>query len=279
MKLFGKKETKERLTEILRGVDPPMLSGGVLSLLRLLRDADSDINDIAAQMQWNPGMVVGVLRTVNSAAFGLRHKVDCVQQAANVLGRSRLEQLVLGLAVKDELPRTSAPGFDARRFWHAAFFRAATARAIAAELHPADQARCFTGGLLQDMAVPLLAHARDDYGPVLGEWHGTPSASLHALEKSALGWSHDEVGGHLAEEWELPPSLASVIQSHHSDEATDAELPPALRLVALHRETEREYGLEVLVEEAGALYGLRHDRMAAIIERGDAQARELSDGL
>ncbi|MCP3918792.1 MAG: HDOD domain-containing protein [bacterium] len=280
MKLFGRKRARAKLNEVLRGHEPPTFPQGVMRLLKLLRDPDSEISEIAEALQWDPGLVVRVLKTVNSAAYGSARKIDCVQHAVSMMGRSQLEQLVLGIAVKGSLPTKPAPGYDAPRYWQAAFFRAALARSIAGKLHPADQARSFTGGLLQDMAVPLLAHARpDDYGPVLVEWHGDRKSNLHELERSALGWSHDEIGGHLGEEWELPASLSSVIQQHHAEGANDAELPPALRLVATHRETEREAGIDAMVEEGRSMYGLEPDWVLASVVSSEAQALELAQAL
>jgi len=277
MKLFGKNKSKLRLDELLRGHEPPTFPQGVMSLLKLLRDPDSEISAVAEALNWDPGMVVRVLKTVNSAAFGAVSKIDSVQHAVSMMGRSQLEQLVLAIAVKGVMPNTPAPGFEAERYWQASFFRASLARAIAERLHPADQARSFTGGLLQDMAIPLLAHARpDDYGKVLEEWHGSPRTNLHSIEKKALGWSHDEVGGHLGVDWDLPDNLTTVIQGHHDDGATDAELPPALRLVAMHRETEREFGIEAMVETAKSMYGLEADWLQATIAASDDQARDLA---
>ncbi len=91
-----------------------------------------------------------------------------------------------------------------------------------------------------------------------------------------MDFTHDEVGGHLAEEWELPDSLTSVIQNHHATDATDLVLPPALRLVASHRETAQELALETLVEDARSDYGIQPDWMLATVQRSEEQATELS---
>jgi HD-like signal output (HDOD) protein len=277
MKLFGRNTAKKRLDELLRGHEPPAFPQGVMRLLKLLRDPEAELSAIAEALSWDPGLVVHVLKTVNSAAFGAVRKIESVPHAVSMVGRSQLEQLVLAIAVKGALPTKPARGFEVSRYWETAFFRAAMARAIAERLHPADQARSFTGGLLQDMAVPLLAHARpDDYGAVLEEWHGSPSTNLAVLEKDSLGWSHDEVGGHLGVEWQLPESLTTIIQGHHDTSLPDSVLPPALRLVALHRETRREHGIEVITEVARSMYGLEPDWIQSVVEASEEQAKELT---
>lgn len=266
-----------RLLQTLGDLEPPAFGPSNVALLQLLRTPDSDPEDIASFLARDPGLVIRLLRSVNSAAFGLRKKVDCVQHASTILGRARLEQLVLGLVVRSTLPRTESPGYDPARFWQAAYFRATLARAFAETLHPEDSDRCFTGGLLQDMAVPLLAHARpDEYGPLLMDWNGARKEPLHVLERQALGWSHDEVGALLAEEWELPTALTGLIRSHHDGGATDRELPPALRLVALVRDSDLVHGVEAVVETARADYGVDPDWTIDTLELCRRLASELA---
>ena len=228
-------------------------------------------------MQWDPALVVKLLGMVNSAAFGLSQPIPDVGHAASYLGRSQVEQVVLAVAVRETLPSGSARGFEAPRFWKAAAHRAALAAAIAARLHPARQAESFTIGMLQDMAVPVLAHAQSTkYAPVLAEWHREREASLCDLERDAFGWCHSDVGGHLGRQWNLPEALVWGIERHHDAGCTDAELPPAVRLVAVLRETEEEYGLECLVETARVDYGLEADWTREAIDKAHAQATELA---
>ena len=275
-RLFGKKASRKRLEHILEGCEPPCFPATTTQLLALLRDPDTPVGDLSSSLQRDPGLVVRVLRLVNSAAFGLRRPVEDIGHAATILGRAQLEHLVLGVAVKSNLPSAPAPGFDASRFWYASFLRATLAKDLASKLHPADAPRSFAGGLLQDMAIPLLAHARTkEYGPLLEAWHAGDAPHLHELEREALGWSHDEVGGYLAAEWELPESLASLIQGHHDS----LELLPALRLVALLGETSSEHGDEALVERARTDFGLEPDRTRVSLESAQTSARELAQAL
>ena len=105
---------------------------------------------------------------MNSPAYGPRGEIQDVGHAASYLGRAQLEQFVLALAVKDTIPSRPTRGFQPDRYWASAARRAALSRLLADKLHPAKQAEAFTGGLLQDLAVPVIAHARsEEYGAVL----------------------------------------------------------------------------------------------------------------
>ena len=276
-KLFGKSESSKRLDEILKGKHPPTLPVLVMKLLKLLRDPESDLAQIAETLSHDPGLVLRVLKLVNSAAFGRVNTIDSVPHAVTMLGRSQLEQLLLGIAVKGALPRTSVRGFDSQRFWHAAFFRASLAKTLTDRIQPAEKARCFVGALLQDMAVPILVHARaETYGPVLEAWHASPDTPLHELERRALGCSHDELGGHIGVEWDLPDTLLKAITLHHDDHASDRELPAALRLVSLHRETKVQHGIDALVEQGRHMYGLEPDWTRTVVAESDQRASDLS---
>ena len=280
MRLFGRKKAGSKLSEVLKGVDPPGFPQQALQLLKLLRDPNAQMEQIVEALNWDPGLVLRILKLVNSAAYGARRKIDNVSHAVSMLGRAPLEQLVLGVVVKDNLPKPHVAGFEPERFWNAAFFRAALARSIAHRLHPADEARSFTGGLLQDMAVPMLASARpEEYGPILVTWHENADAQLHVLERARLGVTHDELGGHLGAFWELPDSLTSTIGNHHRSEATDWELPPALKLVSLHRETEVEHGMEALLHDGKFEYGLEPDWLRKVLEESAELAKELAGVL
>ena len=282
MALFKKKanRSQRKLEHILAGAEVPAMSRVVLNILQKLRDPESSMQEIAETIQWDPGLVTRIFRTVNSSAYGVSRPIDDVRHAATFLGRTQLEQLVLGLAVRDTLPKQTAPGFQVQRYWRTAAFRAALAREIAGRLQPSKQAESFTIGLLQDMALPLLASARpDDYGRVLEAWHADGSLRLTQIEDDALGWNHAQVGELLAREWELPLEIVSLIGLHHSSEATDAQVGPAVRLVALLRETEVEHGIEALVEEARSGYGLEPDWTCSTVAACQEKAVELAEIL
>ncbi len=250
MGLIRNKQERE-LRALVRGKEIPHFPAVTLQILARLRDPDADFDKVAECVGWDPGLVLRILRTVNSAAYGVNAQIDNVRHAVTFVGRCQLEQLVLALAVKDTLPSTPTPGFDAGRFWRAAAFRAALARTFAHQLHPARNAEAFTAGLLQDMAIPVLAHTRpDEYGPILEAWHAGDGVDLHLLEQEAFGWGHARLGGMLGKAWRLPESLVGAIEQHHTDNVTDAEVLPATRLVSLVGEGEGQDELEELTERA-----------------------------
>lgn len=280
MGIFHRKRSKhERELRALLGDDAeiPSLQRSTLEILRLLRDPDVGSQELAKSLQWDPGLVVRVLRTVNSAAFGTAARIEDVGHAIAFLGRSQLEQLVLAIAVRDQLPSAPAPGFQAQRFWRAAAFRAGLARGLAQILQPARSAEAFTAGLLQDLAVPVLAHAQPErYGPVLEAWHADGAASLADLEHEAFGWDHGHVGALLGRTWHLSETLVHAIELHHGADPTDWDVPAAVRLAALHHESRPAESEDVLIERARSDYGLSPDETRDLLAECKRQADELA---
>ncbi|MFT7625164.1 MAG: HD-like signal output (HDOD) protein, partial [Myxococcota bacterium] len=214
-----------------------------------------------------------VMKTVNSAAFGMRRPITSISQAVTLLGRSRLESLVVALAVRDQLPKHVGSVFQADRFWLAASRRAAVARGLAELLHPQTRSESFVAGLLQDMAVPLLAAVRaDTYGPLLQHWHGDTESRLEELEKTEFGWDHGEVGASMGHHWELPTGLVQSIDGHHAGEGAQ----PAVHLVSFIRETDEQPGVDELVSVCEGEYNLAADDVTAAVGQAFEDATELA---
>ncbi|MGH1488811.1 MAG: HDOD domain-containing protein [Acidimicrobiales bacterium] len=263
----------DELREVLGEAQVPTFPTPVIRSLEALRNPDSAAGDVAEALAMDPGLTVKLLRLVNSAGFSQARPVNSVDQAVAVAGFGAVESLVLSVGVNAVLPKTQVEGYDQANFWRAASRRATIARAFADELHPATSSLSFTAGLLQDMAIPLLAVARDDYAPLLVEWHNG-GEDLHQLEVETFQWAHSDVAQWLCVEWDLPVALAEAIKGHHAD---DESAPPAVQLAAPFREEDRPDILDEVVTRANEEFGINSDRAVSMIEDAEAAAEDLSN--
>jgi len=267
-------DPREELRRVLGDYTLPTFSGTVLAVLQEIRREGASAASVATAIEHDPRLSVDLLRVANSAAYGSARPTERLSQAVAVLGLSKVEMLVLALGVKAVLPSSDAPGFEGQAFWQTSAVRATAARAFAAELHPASSSQSFTASLLQDMAVPLLAHARKgSYGTLLEEWrHGGPS--LERLEQETLGCDHGEIASWLCDLWSLPETLAEAVAGHHG--AEDLTCPPAVRIVAWLREGEEGGGVDEAVELAWTEFGVLPDRSMELLQSSARQAETLS---
>ena len=277
-----KKRTKnngQELRDLLSGYQLPSFSSAVINVLGMLRDPESAMNDIAKQLEIDPGMHVKVLKTVNSAAFGLTTKVANIPHAASLLGRSRLESLVLSFAVKDTLPPPTVESFDTGQFWLSAARRARLAQNLAQQLHPTTQAESFSAGFLQDIAVQvLMATKKESYCAIYDQWRNSPEERLDVLEKDAFGFDHPTVGALMIEEWDLPDYLSTMISGHHHEDKT-SEVEAAVRLVSHIRDNNELDGTDKFIESCREEFGLEPDTSRAMVEKAFEEAEHLSQML
>ena len=80
--------------------------------------------------------------------------------------------------------------------------------------------RLMVTSLLHDIGKLVLVHAYPGYPEQVHGDAKTPEERLRA-ERRELGVDHSLVGGVLARRWTLPRSIATVIERHHSEDATD----------------------------------------------------------
>jgi len=277
---FLKKKTVDPAAELraVLGDDAqvPTFPTTVIRALEELRDPDSSAKDVALVVASDPGLTVRLLKLVNSAGFSPARPVNSVDQAVAIAGFGTVESMVLSVGVNSVLPKNQVEGFDQSRFWKAASRRATVARAFARELHPVTSSLCFTAGLLQDMAVPLLATARAEYRPLLEQWHAG-GEDLNALEESSFEFTHCGVAALLCAEWELPSALADAIGGHHGGE--ESEAPPGVLLAAPFREVEMPEVREAVVTTATEEYGLTSDGVIELLSEAEIQAVEVASLL
>lgn len=282
MPLFGlfrkkKKDPLQEIRELLDGFELPSFPKAALQILETLRDPKSTSVEIAKKIAADPGIHLTVLKTVNSAAFGLTRRISSIEHAVALLGRARLESLVLPLAVRETLPKIETPCLDFKKFWLSACRRASLARQVAKLLHPATHVESFTAGLLQDMAIPVIMHVKKKrYCPTLENWNMEKGVTLDALEREKFGFDHQRVGVLMAEEWNLPEYLLNAIGKHHR---LQDGVDPAVYLVSHIRynsDLEGALDTDLLLEIAEEELKLSKETMIPLIEKAFSDAEELA---
>ncbi|MFK5925954.1 MAG: HDOD domain-containing protein [Desulfuromusa sp.] len=273
--IFGK---KKRVTTQLQDFDIPSFSSAVINLLGKLRNPEISVNDLATELELDPGLHIRVLKTVNSSAFGLSRKVSNIKHAVNLLGRGRLESLVLSVTVKNNLATTQQTAWlDMPQFWKTASRQAAVARILATALHPNTQSDVFTIGLLQNMAIPVLANREGErYHTLYTRWQNE-EIDLAEQEMQLFGIDHATLGAQMAEHWGFPESLIMGIGEHHQLE--NQAIPLSVKIAALMKQNPNDDSTAELVQRASQLFDLDSEKLLPLIEQALAQSSELSEAL
>jgi len=269
---------KKKTTANLENFDIPSFPAAVIKILGELRNPEVGVNELAAELELDPGLHLRVLKMVNSSAFGLSRKVSSIKHAVNLLGRGRLESLVLSVAVKNNMTlNKKASWFDLAEFWKMASKQAAVARILASSLHPSDQSDVFTIGLLQNMAIPVMVNREGErYRKLYQQWQAE-EVDLAEQELKLFGIDHPTLGAQMAEHWGFPPALVVGIGEHH--DVQNKTIPLSLKISALMKEISDSDAAPYLSHLATELYQQDDTIIQPLIVQALEQSAELSAAL
>jgi HD-like signal output (HDOD) protein len=211
-------QTLDRAREVLRRAHAVTPSRSLLRLEDTLRRGDATTRQLSQLIEGSPALAARVLRMANSSFYAPLEPVVGLSRAVPMLGHTVLRQLVLATLVlsRQETGRSTRQGVAAARLTGNAVRCAVVSRALAAttKLSPPDDA--FSAGLLHDLGhIYLLDDTGDAYAAYLVD--ETPANPLER-EIQLTGTTHQLVGVAFAYDWNLPPSLASVLSEHHTPE-------------------------------------------------------------
>ena len=224
---IGGRMRSEEIRKVLgRIAHLPVIPSTYQEIVGLLGQESTSVGDLGKVVQRDPGMTANILKLVNSAYFGLRKRVSDPTEAVSFLGVDTLKSLALIHGIFEQV-HGFPPGFKAAHLWQHSLDLAGGAREIARQegLDKTLQSECFTGGLLHDVGLLILASGFPvEYGQVAQILAQEPVEILSA-EMRVLGIHHGEVGAHILGLWGLPASVVDAVAHHHTLPSSFAVLP------------------------------------------------------
>ena len=137
-----------------------------------------------------------------------------------LLGINTIKNFVLWHAIFKVIPNPRCCLFDLNALWRDSLRAPLFARSLSKLLGVPDVEEAFAAGLLQDMAIPLLARiAPEAYSRIFyARCTGKHRVRLSQLEEHVFGWNHAMAAGVVARKWQMPETLATLIENHLSVE-------------------------------------------------------------
>ena len=196
----------------------------LLRLMGMLSSPDTDTDQVADLIRYDPAMTAGVLRACNSAYFASSSPVTDLNEAINRLGFQTIFRIITAISAGRTLyPKQKGYGIDEGELWKHSVATAVGAQLIAHELNE-DESTVFTTALLHDLGKIILADVLENIYLKLIEEVETHQQAMLETEKKLLGVQHAEVGGRLLQRWGFPePMVAAVWHHHHPMAAVGAE--------------------------------------------------------
>ena len=120
-------------------------------------------------------------------------------------------------SVRDAIGNDAIPGFDTTEYWEDSLRRAVSTKLLAERINLKSE-DCFTAGLLQDFGLLVLFYLRPETAVYWQEFRGLDPDVRYIKEQEYLGITHTQIISMLADAWELPEELGSILGAHHDCE-------------------------------------------------------------
>jgi HD-like signal output (HDOD) protein len=207
-------------------VDLPAMPGVVLQVVQATEREEVSSAEVERLLSADPAITTKLLKVVNSAYFGLPRQITNISQTITILGMHQVRNLVMSIGVLNIMNSSSPRLMETQKeFWMHSFASATCAELIARAkgLPKKDTEAVFVSGLLHDIGrLFLLTMFNLPYKDVISQSlrSGEP---IDSVEERILGATHAELGGLLAEKWNFPVQLVTLIRHHTTLPANEVE--------------------------------------------------------
>jgi putative nucleotidyltransferase with HDIG domain len=195
----------------------PTLPVVIEKLTRLLQNPQTSAEEIGKAITNDQALASKVLKLVNSAFYGFPGKISTITHAVVILGFSTVKNIVLTASIFDAFMKKGAlpSDFDLEKFWFHSIACGAASQCIARHIGFNEKEECFIAGLIHDVGKLLMCNfLPEEFEQVL--LHRAKNNCLfYESEREVLHITHEELGGIIAQKWNLPKNLHSTIKNHH----------------------------------------------------------------
>lgn len=192
----------------------PPLPTSLARVFETLTDPNSSARDVAERISADQSLCAAILKLVNSAFYGFPRRITNIADAIAILGFLEVRNLVLASTAFGVMP-SSGSTYDRTQLWRHAIAVAMLTERIGKAIGAAPDQGHFVCGLLHDIGKVVLDTTFPKEFDKAAKQAKEEHLFLWEAELRVFGLHHGEVGGLLAEKWQMPLSVVAAIQYHH----------------------------------------------------------------
>jgi putative nucleotidyltransferase with HDIG domain len=193
----------------------PLFPENIIAIQRLIDDPKSDLSDIAKMISIDPAMTADILKIMNSAQYMLLKHCDNVTDAVKLLGIKGVKNLLYSYGTQKILGEEND---EKKALWvhsyKTAFFAYNMVKNFKRDQNLLEDV--YIGGILHDMGKMVFANVHPDMLEKIRGFCEEKNVPFTVFERITAGMNHAEIGALLAEKWNFPETLVSMIRYHHS---------------------------------------------------------------
>ena len=199
-----------------------------LKIASLIAKGEATVQEVGELIERDPGLSVRVLQVANSALFRRSRELTNVSDAVSFIGFETAKALAIAneafrITPENKFLMRLIDDTCEKAFWGAAM----TSKFLSG--HPLRET-AMTAALVRDIGILITANANPQIYKVAMDRH-LGANSIADVERTCLGVTHAEIGGHLLALWGIPVPIVEAVTYHHAIQESSME---AKVMTAIH---------------------------------------------
>jgi len=219
--------------EIIHVIDSlPPFPENLEKLLRMLGDPDVAFENLAGQLSHDPAMTADLIKYVNSAKYGMRKRIENLQDAVRIVGIQGLKDLVYPYGAHKLLDKYMA---KQRHLWQNATLVSHYAAELAKEFRfdREDQSQSQIAGILYNLGQIILSFLHPEQSQRIMEFCRSKGFSIELFDELTQAINPSDLGARIAEKWNFPEDLIQIIRYQNHPQSALPALQPVTCVVHL----------------------------------------------
>ena len=185
-------------------------------LREAIDDPMSSFKDFENIIRKDPGLVVRLLKVVNSPFYGLAEKVETISRALMLVGVAQLNELILTTSISDQFKGIPKELIDMKTYLRHSIGCGMAAKMMADYKKIENPESFYNAGMLHDIGSLVIFKKKPQQAREVLLACKSQNLSLTDAEQKILGFDHAQAGGALLKAWKLSKLLYEVVMWHHS---------------------------------------------------------------
>jgi putative nucleotidyltransferase with HDIG domain len=251
----------------------PQFPETIVKVNRLLNDPDSKMSEIAMLISSDVSLTTDLLKLVNSATFALASPCRSIVDAVKLVGIRGIKNMLISVGSINNL---KSLGGEKKDLWTHAYQVAFYSYNLARNFCASEKSLVedsYVCGLLHDMGKLVFETAHPTLINKIKDICAQKGIPANIFEKLVAGVNHGEVGALIAEKWNFPDIIVSVIRHHHEPDLAPEDNKKLTSLVYLSDMISHYQTMEV------DYYQFDPDVLAMFHITSEQQLQKISDRL
>ncbi|MDD4735955.1 MAG: HDOD domain-containing protein [Kiritimatiellae bacterium] len=203
----------ERVVKNLNGIPVP---GHVHQAIKQVGTHNGSILDISRIIESDAMLTIRVLRSINSAAYGLPRKIANIHEAVALMGFRQLRELCSDVSVYTPQQEEEVRyGYNRMAIWYHSLGTAVAAKLINEQITGRSDPTMYIAGLLSNIGRVVLDTFFPEQFQAALKLAFDEELSLRHAERRIFGVSSETIAYWAACGWELSEPLSDMLNDHY----------------------------------------------------------------